>query len=369
MCAAERVSVALDRKAGPARRKRTLAARLALAGASLLLALVVVEIGFRAGRGPPWYERVVEEQTTFRPTRWRVGRITAPLRGPLDTGPKGPDTRRILFLGDSFTYGHGLAEPAKTFVGLVAERFNQQQPCPPARRCEVFNGGMPGTFTGEWVILFEDAVDPFAPDLVVAVFFLRDAVAGTTSMQQIDKIRDGMRRLAGESLLFRYSHTYRYFREHSELAELSHKYLEHIRAGYLGSADQTREWQRAQVNLLTINRQTLERGARFAVVIFPVLIELHERYPLAGVCEVIEDFCRDHEIPALSLLPTFMNKSAPSLWVSPCDQHPNERGHALAAAAIYEFLEPLLCTAPGSDDATGASYRSVEDRADRKTLP
>jgi hypothetical protein len=369
MCAVERVSVALDKEGGPTRRRRVLAARLAVAGGSLLLALVVAEIGFRVAHDAPWYERLVEEQTTFRPTRWKVGRITAPLRAPLTDKPKDPGTRRILFLGDSFTYGHGLAEPSKTFVGLVAERLNREQPCPQAREYEVFNGGMPGSLTEEWVILFEDAVDPFAPDLVVAVFFLRDAVTGITSVQQINRIRDGMRRLADESLLFRNSYTYRFFRERSELTKLSHRCLERIRAGYLGGPDQTLEWQRAQANLLQIKRQTLARGARFAIVIFPVLIELHERYPLAEVCDVVEAFCRDHDIPVLCLLPTFMHKDAPSLWISPLDQHPNEQGHVLAADAVYGFLNPLLCTASKSHDATGTSRLSPEDRTDQGTPP
>lgn len=369
MCASEHASAASVEKTRPARPWRTLAARLALAGVSLLLALVVVEIGFRVGRGRPWYERCVEEQTAHRPTRWRVGRITAPLRAPLTDKPKDPDTRRILFLGDSFTYGHGLAEPSKTFVGLIAERLNEERPCPQNQEYEVFNGGMPGSLTEEWVILFEDAVDPFAPDLVVAVFFLRDAVTGITSVQQIHEIRDGMRRLVDESLLFRHSYTYRFFRERGELTKLSHRCLERIRAGYLGGPGETLEWQRAQANLLKIRRQTLKRGARFAIVIFPVLIELHERYPLAEVCDVVDAFCRDHDIPVLCLLPTFMHKDAPSLWISPLDQHPNEHGHTLAADAIYGFLNPLLCTTPKSDDRMTTSHSTPEDRTDQGTPP
>jgi len=346
-----------------------LARRLVLAGVSLLFGLAIIETGFRAARGTPWYERLAEEQTTHTPAWFKVGRIRAPLRGPPIATPKSADAYRILFLGDSFTYGHGFADASKTFVGRVGQRLNNEQPHPRIRGYELFNGGMPGTGTREWLVLFEDVVDSFTPDLVVAVFFLRDGVADVTSVEQIDKIREGMAQLANESLLFRYSYAYRFFRERRALSELSRKYLGRLHQGYLGRPNQTREWKRAQANLLQIKQQTLARGAQFAIVIFPVLFELNDHYPLADVCDVIKTFCHDHDIPVLSLLPTFMNMQAPSLWLSPLDQHPNEQGHALAADAIYRFLERLICAGEENADTEMADGPVSDDRADRAIAP
>ncbi len=83
-------------------------------------------------------------------------------------------------------------------------------------------------------------------------------------------------------------------------------------------------------------------GARFAMVIFPALYEFNDDYPLTGVCEEIERFCRQSDIEVLSLLPTYLHEDGPSLWVSLHNQHPNARGHALAADAIYEYIEPMI---------------------------
>jgi hypothetical protein len=328
------------KRCSPARR---LGLRLAIAGASVAAGLALVEVAFRVTRGTPWYERVAQEQGHPDWVFQTIAGSEIPLRQPLEDKPKDIDTYSVLFLGDSVTYGQGITDPSRVFVSLVADRLRAARPVPGVARYQVFNGGIPGSLTQHWCQLFSDTSDRLRPDLVVCVFFLRDGVAGVSSVGQINDIRQGMADLAaGDSWLFRYSYTYRYFRERRELAELSRRYLGKLRDGYLGGPDQIQEWSLAQKNLLSLRRQTLRRGGRFALVIFPVLFQLDEDYPLKDVCDEIERFCRNQDIPVLSLLPTFMNKNAPSLWVSPFDPHPNERGHALAAEAIDGFLERLI---------------------------
>jgi hypothetical protein len=349
--------------ADPSRRWRRFGLRLTLAGISLLIALAGVEAAFRITYRTPWYAQVVQEQTKQACTRWTVGRITAPLRRPLPETPKDPQTYRILFLGDSFTYGHALTDESAIFVNRVVDDLNARRPHPGIGSYEVFNGGMPGTLTKEWVILFEDAFGTFDPDLVVAVFFLRDAVADITSVQQIHQIRDGMAELAERSRLFRWSCAYRYFRERHEQNRLSRDYLGRIRQGYFGSPEHTQEWRAAQANLLRIDREARLCGKSFAIVIFPVLFALDDDYPLADVCQTIAGFCHDNDIPVLDLLPTFMNRHAPALWISPCDQHPNELGHALAADAIYDFLCPLICADAERHREQPAAKATAEPRS------
>ena len=174
------------------------------------------------------------------------------------------------------------------------------------------------------------------------MFFLRDGLAGFTSIGQIDQIRDGMQRLAEDSFLFRHSAIYRFFRERRAQAELSVKYLSQMQHGYLGDAEQTRQWRQAQADLLTIKRRALEINARFAIVVFPVLFDLTPKYPLKGVCHEIVRFAEADGIPALSLLPAFMGRDAERLWNSPFDQHPNATGHAIAAEGMIPFVEQLV---------------------------
>lgn len=196
--------------------------------------------------------------------------------------------------------------------------------------------------TPHWVRLCDEILDSYDPDLVVAVFFLRDGLAGITSIGQIDQIRDGMREFAEDSFLFRHSSTYRFFRERRAQAMLAGMYLSQMRHGYLGDADQTRQWRQAQADLLTIKRRALEVDAGFAMVVFPALFDLTPTYPLKAVCNEILRFAEADEIPALSLLPAFMGRDAERLWISPFDQHPNATGHAIAADAMIPFVERLV---------------------------
>ena len=95
---------------------------------------------------------------------------------------------------------------------------------------------------------------------------------------------------------------------------------------------------------------TAEReGRRFAMVIFPILLQLNESYPLNDVVDTLEQFCAQNGIPVRSLLPRFTGMDAPSLWVSKYDQHPNVRAHAVATDGIVEFVEELLARDRGTE--------------------
>ena len=327
----------------PGRRRKL----LLLSGTALfstLLVLALVEAGFRLIRTEPWYERVAQAQKRAEGERYPVGDLASvQLRKMPPRTRKAAGTYRLLFVGDSFTYGSGIEDRSKLFVDLVEQRLNAEALSPGIERYEAFNGGMPGSMTGHWVDLLKKMANSFQPDMVVAVFFLRDgADPAITSVSLIREIEEGMNRLAEESLLYRLSHMYRFFRQRSEFKNVSREYLTAIRRAYLGTPAQTQEWQLAKENLLWIKTRSGRSGSRFAMVIFPVLLELNEDYPLREVCDILQRFCEQHDIPVLSLLPSFMDRDASDLWVSLYDQHPNEKGHTIAAEAITPFIESLL---------------------------
>lgn len=330
----------------PRRRLQEWISRLVVAGASLVVSLAAAEVVLRLVGGEPWYERMVEEQTATTEQLFLIDDFRFPLRAGLDTTAKSPETFRIFFFGDSFTYGEGLEDPSETFVNRTIARLNERQPLARRRRFEAFNGGMPGSLTPHWVALSDRTLERYDPDLVVVVFFLRDGLAGVTSIGQIDLIRAGMQQLAKDSFFFRYSNLYRLYEERRSQTELARRYLAAMRDGYLGDPTQTAQWQRAQADILEIKRQASQVGARFALVIFPVLFELNDDYPLLDVCDEIERFCRTNGIPVHSLLPAFLGRDAEPLWLSAYDQHPNARGHEIATHGLYPFMEErVLATA------------------------
>lgn len=314
---------------------------------SLVVGVALVEIAFRWLPDKPWYERIVKEQL---PDRAGVMLIVAghwmQMREEPPQTPKPPGTHRIMFLGDSFTFGVGLDDPADTFVSLIGERLERERPRGDVTRYEVCNAGVPALYTDSWRALFGVYGGAYDPDLVVAVFFLRDGVRGVATSGQIREIRAAMGHFAQtQTGPYRYSYTYRFFRDRMELARVSRVYLAKLQNGYLGTNEEKAEWREAQANLIYVRDQIEGRGGRFALVIFPMLYELDADYPLLDVCNEIERFARDNGIAVHSLLPTYLGHDGPSLWISTFNQHPNERGHALAAQSIYEFLVPIIRSA------------------------
>ena len=319
------------------RNSKAIILRATTLAVSLVFVLGVAELGFRFLTASPWYERLPEEQQRTPRYEYSVGASKFTLRFPPLKLPKLKGSQRMLFLGDSFTYGSGVKE-SETFVSLVTSRLNDNSKVSRGSVYETFNGGVPASMTRDWVELFDEMAEEFQPDSVIVVFFLRDGVQGVTSIGQINAIRNRMVRLSEHSILYRFSRLWRYFIDREVQKELSAEYLGQLESGYLGEEGETIEWKSAQENLKYLQLESNRLGANFYLVIFPVLFDLGAEYPLDGVVDEILRFANQEQMTALSLLPAFRGLSAPDLWVSPLDQHPNGEGHAIAAEAIYDFL-------------------------------
>jgi lysophospholipase L1-like esterase len=77
---------------------------------------------------------------------------------------------RVLFLGDSVTFGEGVSD-AETFSQLLQGRILAG-----GARLETFNAGVPGYGIANEVELFGDVADAVKPDVAVLVFYLNDAL-------------------------------------------------------------------------------------------------------------------------------------------------------------------------------------------------
>jgi hypothetical protein len=307
--------------------------------ASLVFVLAIFEIGLRLSEDIPWYEQLAEQQLGTTISRFPVGnkkfKVRKPLLAPVVTKP---DTYRILFLGDSFTYGSGIADEKLTFPSLVTGSLAEDEIAIGSRDFIFYNGGIPGSLTRRWLGLYQESVALLDPNLVISVFFLRDGTRELGSIAGLSAIRESMQQYRERSFLFRNSRLYRLLIEQSKQREVGKTYFESISRAYLGSPEEIREWQAAQENLLSVRDDVLKRGGKFALVIFPILFGLTDDYPLQEVVDEIERFGISNNIPTFSLLPVFQGEDASALWVSPLDQHPNKIGHAIAAEAIATFV-------------------------------
>jgi lysophospholipase L1-like esterase len=213
---------------------------------------------------------------------------------------------------------------------------------------EILNGGAAGLLTDSWVSLLERVKDSFQPDLILAVFFLRDGTQLGLARHFFQPIRQQVAERNQRSRLYRHVYLVRWMRDAQDRKRISEVYERALVRAYLGDSSETEEWRMAQANLRRIQSIGNDIGARVGLVVFPALIELDSpQYPFHEVEESIARFGRSLGLPTLDLLPTFRGRNATTLWVSALDQHPNASGHALAAGALRPFVKSLLAQSGG----------------------
>ena len=295
-----------------------------------MLTGAVLEAGARLVYAPPWFATLAQ---TVRNADFSGYRRNADGLRDRDHGPKAPGTVRVLMLGDSFTYGSGIADETVPFPRVVERTLGG---------VEVLNGGIPGSRPGHWLSLWRGAGKRFEPDAVMIVFFLRDGTR-ISSSGMFDEIRADFARAHAADPWYDRSYAYRIVRDRLDRQALGAYYAARYREAYFGTPEQTVEWQRAQEHLRTLVTEVRAAGIPVGLVIFPVLIDLEDgEYGFQDIVDEIARLGAALRVPTFSLLPAFRGHHGPDLWISDSDQHPNARGHAIAGEAMTRFVALLL---------------------------
>jgi lysophospholipase L1-like esterase len=328
------------------------ARRLTVSAVAFVVFVGVLELVARFAYDAPWHERLVDEQA--RHVELDYDRNIYNLRGPAYDYDKPEGTRRVLVLGDSFTFGLGVQDDDATFARIL-ERELTASAIGDGGPVEVLNGGIIGSLTDLWVELWDAAKDPFAPDVVLIVFFLRDGTLATSIPAFFDDIRDEVAERNAESILYQSSYAYRTLRDARDGAAIRANYTAEFQAAYFGDESQTAEWVRARANLRRLHADARARSVPFGFAVFPVLAGLRgDDYPFQGICDLLADFASDEGMAVHALLPDFRGLAGPDLWVSALDQHPNEEAHRIAARSLLPFVAELL------NDGMDASSHTAE---------
>jgi hypothetical protein len=256
-----------------------------------------------------------------------------------ELAPKAPGVIRVVLLGDSFTEGQGVKEADTT-----ARRLEVLLNASGGRRWEVLNCARRGADFPSLHKMFEKVL-PFAPDVVVHAMVLNDAERSPEIEARRgpmdDWILDRRRLLSGETPARPAVMT-------SRLVDFVGDRVQSWRVGrettrwYLdlyGPANQE-GWSRTQDAMRDMDRQMRQRGGRFLVASWPLLVDL-DSYPFAAADETIARFCAGAGIPRVDLRQALRGHAAESLWVHPVDHHPNEVAHRLAAEALVDSVRGM----------------------------
>lgn len=256
---------------------------------------------------------------------------------PPEPRPKG--TYRITIAGDSFTEGQGVKEEhtlARVLEGLLAERDSGE--------FQVRNCGRRGLDFPELMASFDGALQ-YDPDLVVYALVLNDALRPPEFQARQQYINDWI--LDRELLPDEDTPTPGLLR--SRVVDLLKDRVSAWRVGrettrwYLDmwGEGNPEGWPATQELIRDMQRRANRQGARFMVVVWPLFVGLEGPYPFEAAHETLREFCLGAGIPFLDLLPVYAGRRSADLWVHEVDRHPNEVAHRLAAEALVPVVQDL----------------------------
>ena len=314
---------------------KTLLKKICLLGVALILTLSVAEIFLRlsppgrgtnpaADRGPLFYNQ-------------------APDRGH-PSSRDATNVLRIAVIGDSFTQGSGVQVDDR--YGARLERMLNLNDGVPPVEVRIFSHS--GTSTFQQKYLLQEAL-AWNPAVVVLGICLNDT-EDWTHPARIDRWREEwMPRSPGPFRAF--------CQRHSRVAALIDS-----RLWAFGSARRCVRYYRHLYEpdgsgLLRMRNaigffkeECASRNIVFVPVIWPLLSFdfSPERYPMQFAHDAIHQICRDHGIPYLDLLPSFLGTIPKRMELVPgVDPHPSEIAHRIAAEAIVAYLVRQNCIAAG----------------------
>ncbi|MGD1848409.1 MAG: hypothetical protein ACFB10_23710 [Salibacteraceae bacterium] len=285
--------------------------------------------------GETWYRFVLDTTDSFGlnkiTTRWMHRHFQPNGQGFRDNQDwemaRTPGKRRITFIGDSFTAGHGVESVDDRF----ANRIRKAHP-----EWEIHIMGNNGLETEDVGYLIERFALDYAYEFeeLVYVYNINDIA---TLLPQTKVLYDKMERLqadmgfwARQSYLI---NTWYYRLSASQIPEIK-SYYDYVLSAYSGET-----WKRQVQQLLEVQNYCQRQRIRLKVVLFPFLHEQKDPTAYAGIHQQLLTYWQQADVPCLDLLPVFEPHQGEDLKVNAYDAHPNEQAHAIAAEAIDTFLE------------------------------
>lgn len=251
----------------------------------------------------------------------------------------GQGGRRVVFLGDSNTYGFWL-ESQQAYPRVFAAMWNDQHPNEPS---EVVNLGYPGTNSSQVRNILPKVITTLQPDVVAIMIGANDFWTVPEPVEQSTKRSLSYR-------LWRLSRLYRLFfilwrnlddkpvevttesRDDFRKGKLIYGKHE-ISAGYKPAPGGIPYWQEAmRGNLAAVARTAREAGVRLVLITYP-----GQRDPYPAANEILREVAQREGVPLIDVGRSFE-------WLCPTgdcpllftDQHPTAEGHQKTAALLAQ---------------------------------
>jgi len=305
-------------------------ARAALVAASSILGVLLLEGIVRLSRaGEPRPTGYAPVATDFRAGRPRNARGYRDNERALS---KASGVRRLLVLGDSFSWGASVefedAWPQRLERGLARRR---------GEPWEVVTLALPGLALNDYAAQLAAEGMEYAPDAIAIGYCLNDAESKRAMKAREAGYVESDRR---DPFLER-SALYRFVAGRLRATAIARERVRYHRQLY---DDKNPDWGEAKAALQSIGRLSRERGVPWLVVLFPLFGNpLDDSYPFFEAHRKVTLEAEKDGAKVLDLFPAYRGLRADLLVVDGVrDEHPNEIAHRIAAGAALRALDELL---------------------------
>ena len=251
--------------------------------------------------------------------------------------PRPAGVRRVVCLGDSFTWGVGV---------LFDDAWPQRVERLLARdggRWEAVNLGEPGLNTVQEAAKLEAEGLAYDPDVVVLAYVLNDSedANAAEARRAADWIEDERARDAAEPSLLERTALFPLVRDRLRATFENRRRIADFRAMY---ADGYPGWQAGRQALRSIVGLCRSRGVPLVVAIFPLFGNpLDDGYPFAAEHAKVAQAAAEAGARVVDLLPRYRGLDWRLLVVDGAnDEHPNEIAYRIASQAIAREVRELL---------------------------
>ena len=252
--------------------------------------------------------------------------------------PKPAGVRRLVCLGDSFTWGVGVL-----FDDAWPQRVERTLSRTRGERWEAVNLAEPGMNAVQQVSRLDSEGFGYGPDVVVMAWVLNDSEDEDAA--EARRARDWAeeeRREAGPVDVFASrSALLQLVRTRVYATVENRRRITGYRSMY---ADGYAGWTKARQALVTMGGLCRARGVPFVVVIFPLFANpLDARYPFAELHAKVAQAAGEAGAKVIDLLPHYRTVDWRLLVVDgAADEHPNEIAHRIAAQAIARGMDDVV---------------------------
>ena len=283
-----------------------------------------------------------------------------------DIGPKGPEERRVLILGDSYVFAVQVPL-SDTFGEQLEVRLNESDP---AHRWRVINGGVQGYGPVEEWLFYRHLASRFDPDIVlILVSVANDAIEAFDAKAKLE-----LGRVPEETHVQRSRLQLRQIIRSSLVLQLVHLRVDQLHArtfagtferplvGYLERPPSYffDGLQTAERAFGHITAHARKNGAKAALVLMPARFQIRdaEYRTLSNAAEhagnkLVRNAATERfatalarlDEPTLDLLPIFSSVQDPEALYFVGNSHLTARGHRVVAEALQDFLSRNRLTA------------------------